>query len=172
MANILTPAEAANFVRTTSDDEVLLQFLPLVDQYLLNATGHDWTSDASIHPTAKIAAGMLITYWYDNPNAVGQAPEAFLSLLAQLEAEAAKYRKYEFAGRKGAGAIAIDELHSTRKGDVVLSITGTYGASGDQKSKFESVISKSGQLQQISADDLSENLYVMAVKHPADDVSA
>lgn len=169
MTNILTAAQAANFIRSTADDVVMLQLSPLVDEYLKNASGHDWTMDTTKHPTAIMAAGMLLTYWYDNPSAIGQSPEALTALLVQLESEALKYRKYEFAGLSSAGAISIPGL---RKGDVVITLTGVYGISGDQKSKFESIVSVDDQLQQTEAGDLSDNLYVVVVKHPADDVSA
>ena len=169
MTNILTPTEGANFVRTESTDAVMLQLLPLVDQYLLNACGHDWVSDATIHPTAKTAAGMLLVYWYDNPGAVGVSPETASSALVQLEAEALKYRKYDLAGRSGAGAIS---LPGARVGDVVITLTGVYGVDGDQSAAFESVVSIADQIQQISSSNLSDHLYVAVVKNPADDVSA
>lgn len=169
MANILTAAEAANFLRTTTDDAVMLQFLPLVDTYLQQATGHDWTVDSDKHNTAKIAAGMLLTYWYDNPHAVGEAPVSLAAALVQLEAEALKYRKYEFGGLNGAGAVSIPGL---RKGDGVITLTGVYGVSGDQSANFEATVSEDDQIEQTSASDLSDNLYVVVVKHPADDVSA
>jgi hypothetical protein len=169
MTNILTPTEGANFVRTENTDAVMLQLLPLVDQYILNATGHDWASDATIHDTAKIAAGMLLVYWYDNPGAVGVSPETVGSALVQLEAEALKYRKVDFAGRTGAGAIA---LPSARVGDVVITLTGVYGVDGDQRAAFESIVSVADQIQQISTSNLSDHRYVVVVKNPADDVSA
>lgn len=169
MPNILTAAQAANFIRTEATDTVLLQLLPLVDQYLLAATGHDWASDAEIHPSAITAAGMLITYWYDNPGMIGQAPVTVRSTLMQLEAEALKYRKYQFSGANGAGGIF---LKGARKGDEVVRLTGVYGVSGDQSSMFESVITAADQIQQTQGGDLSENLYVVVLKHPADDVSA
>ena len=169
MTNILTAAQAANFIRTEATDAIMLQYLPLVDQYLESATGHDWAVDGTIHPTAITAAGVLIVYWYDNPTAFGQTPTSLAAILVQLEAEALKYRKYEFAGASGAGAISIE---GARKGDVVQSLVGVYGVSGSQTSKFESIVSVDGQLQQTDAADLSDNLYVVVLKHPADDVSA
>jgi hypothetical protein len=169
MANILTPAEAAQFIRSTADDAVLLMFQPLVDAYLKNASGHDWTTDSTKHPTAKTAAGMLLTYWYDNPSMVGQAPASLSAALVQLEIEALKYRKYEFAGLESAGAISLD---SARKGDEVILLVGTYGVTGDQTESFEAVVSEDGQIEQTDEDDLSDNLYVVVLKHPADDVSA
>lgn len=169
MTNILTPAQAANFIRTDVNDAIMLQLLPLVDEYLKDATGHDWTIDNPIHPTAITAAGVLIVHWYDNPTAVGTSPSTLSTTLVQLEAEALKYRKYEFAGASGAGAIAIQ---GARKGDIVKSLVGVYGVSGSQVSKFEAAVSVDDQLQQTEAADLSDNLYVVVLKHPADDVSA
>jgi len=169
MANILTASEAANFLRSTADDAVMLQFLPLVDQYLKQATGHDWAVDSPIHNTAKLAAGMLLTYWYDNPGMVGQAPGVLSGALVALEAEALKYRKYEFEGRNGAGSIS---LPGARIGDDVVTLVGVYGATGDQSSKFEATISAADEIHQTDAGDLSENQYVVVLQHPADNVSA
>lgn len=169
MTNILTAAQAANFIRTEATDAILLQYLPLVDQYLKAATGHDWAADADIHSAAISAAGVLIVYWYDNPNAFGQAPSSLTASLVQLEAEALKYRKYEFVGCSGAGAIL---LPGARVGDKVITLTGVYGVSGNQSAAFENVVSVSDQIQQSSANDLSDNRYVVVVKNPADDVSA
>lgn len=169
MTNVLTAAQAANFIRTQTTDAVMLQLIPLVDEYLKNATGHDWASDATIHNTAIIAAGMLITYWYDNPNLIGQAPQTVRATLLQLEAEALKYRKYEFAGSNGAGSIS---LPGARQGDEVVKLIGTYGVSGDQSAQFEATVSEDDAIQQTGGGDLSDNLYVVVLKHPADDVSA
>lgn len=166
---ILTAAEAANFLRTHADDAVMLQLMPLVDEYLKNASGHDWTTDSTKHPTAKLAAGMLLSFWYDQPLMVGQTPAPLSAALVQLEAEALKYRKVEFAGLSGAGGIA---LAGARKGDKVVRVVGTYGVSGSQAASFESVVSVDGQLQQTDGADLSGNLYAAALHHPADDVSA
>lgn len=169
MPTILTPSEAAGFLRTTSDDAILQQFLPLVDTYLQNATGHDWRIDNPISNTAKIAAGMLLTYWYDNPQAIGEPPATIIGALVQLEAEALKYRKYRFCGNTGAGAVG---LPGAAIGDVVITLTGVYGVSGDQSAKFESTITVDGQIQQTYAGDVSASQFVVVLKHPADDVSA
>jgi hypothetical protein len=169
LINILTATEASRFIRSTATDPMMLQYLPLIDQYLLNATGHDWTTDATIHPTAKIAAGMLLCYWYDNPGAVGTAPDTVINQLVQLEAEALNYRKYAFEGLASAGAIY---LPNARKGDHVEKLVGVYGGlSGDQSSKFESVISEEGQIQQ-TPNGLFDKGFVVVLKDPADDVSA
>ncbi len=169
MPNILTASEAANFIRTEATDAIMLQLLPLADQYLLNATGHDWTADSPIHNAAKIAAGMLIVYWYDNPGAIGQAPETLMAGLAQLEGEALRYRKYRFCARSGTGGIA---LPGAQIGDEIITLVGVYNATSDQSTKFEDVISVKDQIQQSYAGDLSNSQYVVVLKHPADDVSA
>jgi hypothetical protein len=169
MSNILTAAQAANFIRTSVTDAVMLQLLPLVDDYIKNATGHDWASDANADNTAVVAAGMLLTFWYDNPSMVGQAPLAVRSTLMQLEAKAMNYRKYQFNGGSTSGSVALDE---SRIGDVVIKLIGVYGVSGDQSSKFESIITVDGQIQQTNSSDLSDNQYVVVLKHPAEDVSA
>jgi len=116
-----------------------------------------------------VAAGMLLTFWYDNPSMVGQAPLAVRSTLMQLEAKAMNYRKYQFNGGSTSGSVAFDEA---RIGDVVIKLIGVYGVSGDQSSKFESIITVDGQIQQTNSSDLSDNQYVVVLKHPAEDVSA
>lgn len=169
MTNILSPNEAANFVRTDASDPILLMLLPQVDAYVQQATGRDWTADAMIHSAAKAAAGMLLTYWYDNPAAIGTSPEGSGSAFLQLEAEALKYRKYQFSGRSGAGAISLDDA---LEGDDVMKLVGVYGVSGDQSAKFEAEISAAGAIQQTDAGDLSNKIYVVILKSPADDVTA
>jgi hypothetical protein len=165
MTNILTPTEGSQFVRTEATDAVMLALLPMVDEYLYNATGHEWNTDSTINPTAKLAAGMLLVSWYDNPGQVGQAVSG--APLVQLEAEALKYRKYQFEGRDGAGAISLPGAYT---GDVVIKLIGVYGVSGSQTASFEATISEDGQIQQSSASDLSDNQYVAVLKHPAADV--
>lgn len=168
MPNVLSAQEAANFVRTSVSDAVMLQLLPLVDSYLLNATGHDWAADSTIHATAKTAAGILLVHWYDTPAAIGQTPAALSSTLVQLEAEALKFRKFHFEGRNGAGGVS---LPGARVGDAVISLTGVYGVSGNQTSLFEAVISADDQIQQTSGGDHSQSQFVAVLKHPAEDVN-
>jgi hypothetical protein len=172
MANILTAAEAANFVRTDTSDAVMLMLLPQVDAFIKKATGHDWAADSTIHGIAKAAAGMLLVQWYDNPSQLGpDMPLAFglTNTLSQLEAEALKYRKVQFYGLSNTGGIAIN---GALVGDDVISLVGVYGVSGDQSSKFESEISVYGSIQQTNGGDLSDNIYVVILKSPVDDVSA
>lgn len=90
MANILTAAEAAIVLRCETSDPDMLALLPLVDAYVKNATGRDWTQDSTIYPEAKSAARMLLVQWHENPGMVGggQVPLHFglTSALVQLEA--------------------------------------------------------------------------------------
>ncbi len=170
MANILTAAEAANFLRTDTSDATMLMLLPMVDDFVQRATGIDWTTYSPINDVAKAAAGMLLVQWYENPAQVGNdgmMPFGLTAALGQLEAEALKYRKYQIAGRNGVGAIT---LIGAQLGDDVISVTGVYGVSGSRLSSFEPEISVKGQIQQIVESDLSENLYVVVLKSPQDDV--
>jgi len=158
VANILTAAEAANVLRCDATDAAMLQLLPLVDSYLRDATGHDWTADATIHATAKAAAQMLIVMWYENPGMLGQgiSPLNFglTAALTQLEAIALQYKS--FPGRTGAGPCT---QIGVRVGDTVISLIGLIGATGDQHTAFETVITVDDEIQQISTSNLSANWY-------------
>lgn len=165
---ILTPSEAANWVRSTETDQIMLMLMPIVDAYIAGATGRDWSADSTIYPKAKAAAGALLTYWYDNPAQAGSAPSGSSDVLAQLEVEALKYRKYQFYGASAAGAVALPDA---LEGDDVIKLVGVYGVSGDQSANFETEISVSGQIQQTGG-DLSANIYVVILKSPAEDVTA
>ncbi len=170
MPNILTAAEGANFVRTDTSDAVMLMLLPLVDQFIQRATGRDWTADTTINPVAKVAAGILLVQWYDNPAQAGiegLMPFGATNALSQLEAEALKYRKFQFRGLSTSGRIAVP---CANFGDDVISLIGVYGVSGDQKSSFESEISVDGSLLQINTANLYSNLYVVILKTPGQDV--
>lgn len=172
MTNLLTAAEAASAIRVAADDADLLNLLPLVDAFIKKATGRDWTQDGTINPLAKNAARMLIVQWYDNPAQVGDGNTLTFGLtnaLAQLESEALKYRKYQFEGLNGSGAIS---LPGAREGDDVIKLVGVYGSSGSQTDKFETEISEEDQILQTSSEDLSEHIYVVFLKSPADDITA
>lgn len=166
---ILTPSEAANWVRSTETDQILLMLMPQVEAYLERTTGRDWSADTTIHPLAKTAAGAVLVNWYDNPAMAGSGAAGLSDLLTQLEVEALKYRKYQFSGLSGAGAIALPDA---LEGDDVIKLVGVYGASGDQSAKFETEISNAGQIAQTYGGDLSANLYVVILKSPAEDVTA
>ncbi len=149
----------------------MLGLLPLVDDYINAATGRDWTQDEPIASKAKSAARMLLVQWFENPamqgSGISSLDHGLSAVLAQLEAEALKYRKYEFYGRDGAGAIT---LTGAKVGDDVIKLLGVYGTADDQTEDFEPVITVANQLQQESDEDLSENKYVVILKSPADDI--
>lgn len=172
---ILSLQQAINVLRCEETDPRVKDLLPQVDAFLKRATGRDWAQDTVKNPLAVSAATMLMVMWFDIPGQMGSqitdSPLAFglTNMLSQLEAEALKYRKVQFAGLSGAGNISMSEAHL---GDDVISLTGVYGVSGDQSAKFESEISDEGMLAQTSADDLSDYLFVVVLKSPADDVSA
>jgi methionine-rich copper-binding protein CopC len=86
MANILTAAEAATVLRTDEfDDANMRDLLPQVDAYILNATGRDWTVDATINAVAKAAARMLLVQWHEDPGMSGnQAASLTFGLMACL----------------------------------------------------------------------------------------
>ncbi len=155
MAHILTEKEAANALRCELDDDNMLDLLPLVDGYIENATGRDWAGDSTVHPAAKAAARMLIVRWHEDPGSLAAGGALILGLsaaMAQLEAIALHY--YEFEGLSGAGYL---QLAAAREGDKVTSVTGlTTGKTGDQSALFESVISESGYLKQLSSLDLED----------------
>lgn len=157
MANILTSTEGANVLRCEATDADMLALLPLVDTYLKNATGRDWTADSTIHPTAKAAARMLLVMWHEDPGRLSSGGSLGFGLqaaLTQLQALALQHRN--FAGRSGAGPI---NLPGVTAGETVSSVTGLIGVTGNQASAFETVITVDGQIQQLSTADLSENWY-------------
>jgi hypothetical protein len=158
MASILTASEAATVLRCDADDADMLALLPLVDAYLKRATGHDWASDAPIIAEAKSAARMLLTLWHENPGMVtsGMTSLGFglSAVLTQLEAIALQYKV--FFGRDGTGAVLLPGAYA---GDTVSTLIGLIGVTGSQAASFETVISVNGQIQQLSTDDLSSNIY-------------
>lgn len=170
MTNILTSTEAANALRIASSDARLADLLPQVDKYIQAATGYDWTTDATINPLAKSAATMLLVSWFDNPSMIGtdgSLSHGLTYCLSQLEAEALKYRKYQFEGISLSGDIYLPDA---RMGDEVVKLVGVYGASGDQSAKFESAISDDHYIAQTHDGDLSDQLFVVFLKSPAVDV--
>jgi len=89
---ILTSDEAAAVLRCGNDDPSMLGLLPLVDDYIKDATGRDWTQDNPVYPKAKAAARILLTQWYENPgmlsNGMTSLPAGLAAVLTQLEAKA------------------------------------------------------------------------------------
>ena len=164
MTTILTAAEAAHTLRDLpEDDELMLELLPEVDSTIYLATGRKWENDSPIHPSAKSAARMLLTQYYENPAMLGKVDVlsyGITSKLTQLEALALQWQDREFEGVSGGGYITIE---GAQVGDQVVSLVGLYGISGDQSAKFESVISESNYIKQTSTSDLSENGYLVTL---------
>ena len=164
MANILTAQEAAAVLRCAVDDDNMLDLLPLVDAYLENASGRDWTGDTPIQSSAKAAARMLLVRLHEDPGNLAAQPFGLglAAALTQLEALALRY--FTYSGQAGAGPITLAGAHV---GDSVASVTGRVGASGDQSAAFEALITVEGQIQQLSAADLSEKWYTAHLVPPA-----
>lgn len=158
MANILSASEAATVLRCETTDADMLALLSLVDVYVKNATGHDWTTDSPIRSEAKAAARMLLVLWHENPGMIssGMTTLGFglSAVLVQLEAIAMRYK--EFFGRDGEGSVQLPGAYA---GDTVTSVTGLIGTTGSQAASFETVIAVDGEIQQLSTSDLSENVY-------------
>lgn len=94
---ILTLAEAAAVLRLApvpdddNPDIVLNIALAGVDDFLKTATGYDWSTDATIDPTAKMAASMLLVQFYENPAMIGgdvDLPYGVTSRIEQLRVKA------------------------------------------------------------------------------------
>ncbi|GAP11748.1 hypothetical protein BECAL_02941 [Bellilinea caldifistulae] len=166
MANILTTAEAASVLRCTIDNEEMLRLLPQVDAYIKRATGRDWTADPVIAPEAKNAARMLLVLWFENPGMIASGiatlNHGLTAALVQLEAMALNYHTFE--GLSGSGYIS---LPGVKRGDVVASVTGIIGLSGDQSASFETVISLDDHLKQV-ASDLSGKWFRAHIIPPGD----
>ncbi len=165
MANILTAAEGAVVLRCESTDADMLALLPLIDATIRDATGHDWTVDSPIRPEAKAAARMLLVRWHENPGMIGSDSDAlgggYHAALINLEVIALRYKI--FRGNDGAGAITMADV---KAGDTVSTLVGIIGATGDQSTAFESVITVDGEIQQVSTSDLSDNYYRAYVLPP------
>ncbi len=157
MANILNAIEAATVLRCENTDPNMLALLPQVDAYIQQATGRDWTVDSPISQVAKGAARMLLVMWYENPGMVGNMSSlnfGLASSLVQLESLALRYVTFE--GLDGSGYIEIPNVVA---GTTVSTVTGVVGATGDQHTLFEAVISEDGYIYQSSATNLSSKWY-------------
>jgi hypothetical protein len=86
MAHILTDDEAFAVLRISTAEECpgLELLLNAVDDGIETETGHDWTTDTLIDPTAKLAAQlMLISMSEGTP-----LPAAYTYKIVQLDAKA------------------------------------------------------------------------------------
>ena len=157
MPNILKLDQAANALRCDWNDPTMLDLLPLVDKYIETATGRDWAADDPVYPQAVAAARMLLVRWHEDPGGMVAGVTLGFGLtaaLVQLEAIALQF--YNFEGTPSAGLIYLPSAHA---GDSVTSVTGVQGISGDQSASFETVISETGYIRQISAADLDDKWF-------------
>ena len=168
MPNILSAEEGAKVLRCATDDPLMLVLLAGVDAYIEMATGRDWQNDATIREEAKNAARILLVRAHEDPGAMAQPPASLSwglsACLAQLEALAGRY--FTFEGLSGAGGIYVKGLE---RGDVVETVTGRVGISGDQSENFETIITVDDYIQQSSSSDLTEMWFVAYVV-PAESV--
>lgn len=165
--HVLNVTEASTVLRCATTDPDMLALLPIVDAYLYRATGRKWELETTIPFEAKAAARILITQWHENPGMIGNDSESlnlgFKACLSHLSL-LALYTQ-EFNGRHGSGYC---HLMSAIKGETIESLVGLIGCSGDQTSLFESVISEDGHIKQLSSTDLSEMLFRVKLKPPAE----
>lgn len=70
---ILTQSEALDILRMNSSggSSALDIALAAIDEYLKEATGHDWAADDPIDAEAKAAATMMLVQWHENPGMIG-----------------------------------------------------------------------------------------------------
>lgn len=152
-------------MRIAEDDPNLGIVLPLVDAYVKNATGRDWTGDDPIFDEAKSAARILLVRMYEEPGAMAMPAAAFgwglTACLLQLEMLGKRFKTFQ--GVAGGGYILLPDVLI---GDSVLSVAGRVGISGDQAAKFESVITADDYIKQISSDDLSGKWFTAYVVSP------
>lgn len=86
MAHVLTNSEALAVLRlTTADDCPDLELLQsAVDDGLLTETGRNWSVDATIDPTAKLAASILLVALHDGT----PVPDTYRYKIVQLDGKA------------------------------------------------------------------------------------
>lgn len=86
MAHILTDTEALGALRETATTDIPIfdMLMNGVDEELKTTTGHDWSSDGTVDPDAKIAAMMLIISLRDGTT----TSEAYRYKVTQLDAKA------------------------------------------------------------------------------------
>lgn len=166
--NILTTSEGAACLRCAEDDPLMVVLLPQVDAYIKRATGRDWAAETIIPQEAKSAARGILVQWHEDPGSLTGSQATVLTAniqacLSQLRAMAHYY--FTFEGLPGAGMIPIQGVN---EGDSVISLVGKVGISGDQSSKFESVITWDGFLQQLSGVDLDEKWFTAYVVPPGE----
>lgn len=164
MPTILTAAEAALVLRTVDTDPRLPGVLADVDDYIKNATGHDWASDVIIEPAAKAAARIYAVLLFENPgqmaNGQGMLPQGLTAKLTQLEALA---RVMTFTGINGSGYCS---LPGAEVGEIVAGLRRIAPTAVNAIADFESIITLAGYIKQTSTSDLSENTYRVRLTSP------
>jgi len=85
MAHILTQEEAFAALRISSTDECpnLELLMGAVDDGMKTETGKDWAADATIDPTAKLAASLLLICLNEGT----ELPKSYGYKIAQLDAK-------------------------------------------------------------------------------------
>ncbi len=166
--NILSTAEAAAILKCAEDDPSMLLLLPQIDDKIKFSSGRDWAAEAIIPQAAKAVARILLVRWYENPGMMSDSADetlggSYLAGISQLRAMAAYY--FTFQGNAGAGLIQVNGM---QEGDSVISLVGKVGISGDQSSKFESVITWDGYILQTSAEDLEYKWFTAYLVPPGE----
>ena len=84
--HILTSDEAINALRISPTDECpnLELLLSAVDDGIQAETGHDWTQDDSIDPTAKLAASLFLISLFSG----AVLPAVYIQTIVKLDAKA------------------------------------------------------------------------------------
>lgn len=90
---ILTEAEAKDmlFLDPETTYPQLAIILPGIDDYIKTATGFEWgtttTTYTEIDKVAKLAASILLSQWFYNPQEMGKENYAVVGFIAQLQAK-------------------------------------------------------------------------------------
>ena len=89
---VLTDQEVAGLLSYDSPADmpgkVMSIFLPAAESYVKDATGKDWGADTPVDPVAKMAVGILLIRWFENPEEVGKATgTGIIGLVTQLSAK-------------------------------------------------------------------------------------
>ncbi len=88
---ILTKEEAAGVLKIDNPEiySTLDIIIPAIGDYLLNATGKDWSADAVIDPLAKMVASVLLVRWFGDTGMIGKCEDSGLvGLITQLKIKA------------------------------------------------------------------------------------
>lgn len=84
---ILTKEEAAGVVKIDNPEDypTLDIIIPAIEDYLLNATGKDWSTLIPPDPLAKFIASILLSRWFQDTGLIGKVEDqGLIGLIAQL----------------------------------------------------------------------------------------